>query len=689
MGHNNHCVPARVRSGPLTKQTPLLSPHRRYAKTNKDRLYYEHVEREQAAALYASITARRTTLASQKAIRDEDSQALAAIVDEFVGDRDLFRRGTENFITFHQRKLGRLPMPSDIGAGAGGRAAASFSESSHQRGRKLERDYSYVAADCDEALVGKASNSGAARSPVEGFMPPSQCVGIVGTVTAPVVRTARAAYEAELASDDDEEDVDASAEGELIGDTWVEPPDGGDAYLRVRVGGSVLPKPLRAALPSSYVFSARGHAHLKVCRLCAPSLLEDDVITRKGRTAAAETDTESAASPRAGHAAAPPLSPALFVPGVRELSVPHLRGRTVDGPASDMTESVAVKAERSGAKRPRFAAEATKGAKSLRPSKGARRTSRRPDDDSDFDGETSDGSHDDSKLDDCGYDAAISRNFWASYSSRSTLINSHGDSFPSIARVGAAVAKGRATTNSSQVGAETGFTAAVTAASGALTRSPSEYSGVTSGAGATGGYSAQYSIATKGVAFIDLLRDDHHFEKWLIRRRMFFCETHASDTGFESAVVPEFASGHPLAPVLIPLVHDRTDIATTGSGRIVRANVLSSPLISSHQPPSRGRVPLGSSSAEASTAAAVAMSILRGTPLAGMTARTGNTVRERAASGANAPPPSFTPASLGSLLDVKDQNGCWWLAQVIEVNASSARSTSVKVVRLVSASFIH
>ena len=58
--------------------THFPRPRCRWAKANKDRLYYEHVEREQAAALFASLAARRTTLASQKALRDVESRGPTA-----------------------------------------------------------------------------------------------------------------------------------------------------------------------------------------------------------------------------------------------------------------------------------------------------------------------------------------------------------------------------------------------------------------------------------------------------------------------------------------------------------------------------------------------------------------------------------------------------------------------------------
>jgi hypothetical protein len=62
-----------------------------------------------------------------------------------------------------------------------------------------------------------------------------------------------------------------------------------------------------------------------------------------------------------------------------------------------------------------------------------------------------------------------------------------------------------------------------------------------------------YSLSARGVPASELARDDHKFERWLIRKRMFYCETHSADTAAEPAVVPEFAVSHPLAAVLVPL----------------------------------------------------------------------------------------------------------------------------------------
>ncbi len=49
------------------------------------------------------------------------------VFNEFVEDNDLFRRGAENFIVFHQRKLGRL-LPSTSASARSKAAVATPAE---------------------------------------------------------------------------------------------------------------------------------------------------------------------------------------------------------------------------------------------------------------------------------------------------------------------------------------------------------------------------------------------------------------------------------------------------------------------------------------------------------------------------------------------------------------------------------
>jgi hypothetical protein len=249
------------------------------------------------------------------------------------------------------------------------------------------------------------------------------------------------------------------------------------------------------------------------------------------------------------------------------------------------------------------------------------------------------------------------------------------------------------------------------------------------------GFLGVYSVSARGAKFIDLLRDDHTFEKWLIRRRLFFCETHASDTPVEHPVSPDFAASHPLASVLIPLVEaERIERGGEGvgghtvSGTAARAAAAAAAVFASGAtaasasagngggslvllPPGarggRGRTPAGTASAEASTAAAVAMSILNGAPLpskggmprrgggggggagvgGGLGASGGGLVASGGGAGVGsggksgillaavaAPPtPIFDPRVPGALLDVRDSNGCWWLAQVVSLEHDAVK----------------
>jgi hypothetical protein len=206
----------------------------------------------------------------------------------------------------------------------------------------------------------------------------------------------------------------------------------------------------------------------------------------------------------------------------------------------------------------------------------------------------------DPTLDAGGYDADISRRFWEAFSQRKTAVNAHPDSIVALAKAAttargkrfiacadeaAAAATARYAGGSSAGGAGAGAAASSTSGAGAAagdhggsssSSSSSAFSsslglygagtGVgstsstrgwalsassSSAAGAGGGQSAQHAAEAQ-------LKDENRFERWLIRRRMHYVETHSADAPEYPPVVAEAfnASLVPFANLQAHLLHE-------------------------------------------------------------------------------------------------------------------------------------
>lgn len=109
-----------------------------YQRSNKDRCYYESLEVAQAGQWASQLAVRRATQAAQRAQRDPRKEATEESFSAFVDDPDLFRRGVENHVLFHARKMGRWagqpgPVPTyitDPDYASKGASSASSSSSS-------------------------------------------------------------------------------------------------------------------------------------------------------------------------------------------------------------------------------------------------------------------------------------------------------------------------------------------------------------------------------------------------------------------------------------------------------------------------------------------------------------------------------------------------------------------------------
>lgn len=382
---------------------PRASPHVcvcSYTKTNAERRHWQRKEHESAQAKMRSNASRRATAAALKAQRDDEKIAMDELVASFCADKDLFHRGVENFVIYHNRKLGRHVSSGSGGAGAGAGAGASkATQPPMTKARKAAATAasSYGASSSSSSSAGAASGSagdegggvkpplGAAHIPPPLPPPANPRDAAPGSINNPLGRTAKEDYldwkaaEEEAGSSDSEGGYSGSglvrkkagaaasnasavhpahtlhdAAAELYSrfgadDILLYPAEGGGkAYLRLTATGARMPHahapPLLAAMPAEYVLPDKGTKHHKMCKLCNPQLLEDEVYGRNLASAAVNGLQPSGSGTEAAASAAFLATAAIVAslnrkkdvptPHFKELSILHLQGiryDTVDG----------------------------------------------------------------------------------------------------------------------------------------------------------------------------------------------------------------------------------------------------------------------------------------------------------------------------------------------------------------------
>lgn len=117
-----------------------------------------------------------------------------------------------------------------------------------------------------------------------------------------------------------------------------------NAFLRVRLDGEVLPQPLVAAMPSTWVFPAH-HKHRKMCKICATSVLEGVIISRKGISGTGTSMDVSSTSDAENRRRA---AMSVVTPNFRELSTLHLQGVRYDPPMLSGTAALVAAAKQAG-----------------------------------------------------------------------------------------------------------------------------------------------------------------------------------------------------------------------------------------------------------------------------------------------------------------------------------------------------
>jgi hypothetical protein len=761
-----------------------------YSRASRHRPYYERVEQEQARQWVKSTAHRRAALALQRSRRDDSkSRELEQEFERFISDPDLFRRGKEDFFTFHQRKIGRIKEPS------GKTKNPSFFPSGSVNHPTISTAKSEYITSFDEDFKADSKSKPSSKSS--------------SLQTTPSVVVAQSNSTSSSALNNKYEVQHAAA---LEADK-----EGGDAYLRIRLNGEILEKPLKAHLTSEYVSPDRG-THKRYCRLCAPSQLEGAIFGRKG-VEGMNSDSEPEESLPSNRRKkkkqqAKPITLAqqesiLHVPWFRELSPSYLQGKRgndsnarVKASASDSSATKAPKATpvknvvntpspvqtpsvstSSGGILGKFsklasmlgsgflgssspsvkdektenttkpsraakvvAAEAINSSKRSRSdsvassqsnsSKAAASSKKRKSDEEYRDLETAfdDGDASNAELDEGGYDAAISEEFYSAFVDQKASINEHPDSIVVAAREAANPKRKKlllsaVLANPQSMGTLTGSSGGVVAP------------GLGNPLGATISvaflnHSNHASLAishANNIVNASLnLTDSWNLEKWLIRKRLHHNELFESDDVNPEIppVATEFnASVVPYAPLLIQLCEEyRTKRCSKGVG--LPGCLLGSASISMMQSPSEstsadgsaesfasspssspkapssaikskgargrsGRSPVHytpSSSKSAAPAAQVAEALLRGggtlpptliTSIAAFTSNANDlhasTPQSKSLNGPESSdsqsypslPSSFNPLQLGAMADVRDPEGNWWLAQVVDVQMSS------------------
>lgn len=321
-------------------------------------------------------------------------------------------------------------------------------------------------------------------------------------------------------------------------------------------------------------------------------------------------------------------------------------------------------------------------------------------------GGTQNNNEPDPTLDDQGYDANISWEFWSAYSGCKSTINSHCDSVPQIIR---AVQKHNKSLPPSAVPSSV---VSLLSSSSSYANPSGNVSGIyTPISTSIGSTSNQSSLGsnnpTPPMAYISL-DDNWPFEKWLIRRRMHYGETHGADTLAESPFFPDWISGNPMAAVLIPAIQaDRkrlglppapTTIAPAPpSGRGGWRRVQASTGINSASVASTivaGAV-MGSTIGPVTTSSSASVNRgLLSSPLANAysSKQPASTTGKKGGRGGQQPNSNdgplsssfgaidfslvpFDPTILGAAIDVQDTGGTWWLAQVVDLQYPEETST--------------
>lgn len=330
----------------------------RYARTNRDRSWYEHTERDNARQWIATQQKRAAAAALRAGKPTAEQVELDGQFVDFVKDGDLFRRGVENPVVFHQRKLGRMRSSGGAGASKGKGGAAS------------------TAAASSAAALGDSNSNATGRKrarpeddgllPLNAAYPPPTALppgagDAPGSIGAPIAQTARDAYLAYCRSkgmDVGADSDDSSSEEEVgrrrrldgiftsskIGKAVLSMSaaqgadlDGSDVFSRWRVGGVLAQPPLPAHVGAYLSAPPRG-THKLLCRLCAPSLLQGVTYGRKG------IDEGGGRLGATKH-----HKPAVMVPRFRELSTLHLQGIRYDAPFETAMAASAAAAAAAGA----------------------------------------------------------------------------------------------------------------------------------------------------------------------------------------------------------------------------------------------------------------------------------------------------------------------------------------------------
>jgi hypothetical protein len=348
----------------------------------------------------------------------------------------------------------------------------------------------------------------------------------------------------------------------------------------------------------------------------------------------------------------------------------------------------------------------------------------------------------DPSLDEGGYDATITWEFWQAYTGQKPSVNNHPDSFPSLAKAAVKFNKSLPTTalgggwaGAGAAGSSSGFSnsASSSAFAGGMSGMQGGFGSSSSGgaggggAGGAGGgaggggngagsssSSSSSSLSAGGPQFIEIEEDVWPFERWLIRKRVHYAETHGADTTAESPFYPDWVASNPLSQVLLPAIQAERKrlglppaLATVapappsgrGGWRKVQAGGNGaagpfSPDAGSSAAASFGRTPsatssraeeraaafdgysgrAGSSSSSLSTRAdGKSGARKRGRGAAGLDDDGAGAAAEEGGAATGGGPAPFEPWVLGARLDVRDTGGSWWPAQVVDLRYDNGK----------------
>jgi hypothetical protein len=687
-----------------------------YERSNIHRSWYENVEIDQARSWQQALATRRATQAAQRALKDPSKLVLEEEFNEFVEDVDLFRRGAENPYIYHMRRIGRLSVGTPKGSPAAARTRSAMSAVSEEEDQCILPPLG--AAHVPPVLLphgagdppGSFANPLRATAHEEYVQAHSELSSIDSddkrkqTPSRTGKKRARVEYETDGYTSTAEDAGPASAAAANTAE--FADSAGGNIYVKFRLSG----KPLQAAtahLGCDYLAPSRG-THRRACRLCAPSLLQGVTYGRKG-VDGLEVKAESKIR-----------EAEVLIPRFRELSSLHLQGIRYDDPvdfepavnhssagrskttptretqqSSALSSPVIVlglDAPTESKGNPKLfrlnklarqlgtvialdrgvvepAVPAPENGKSLpvkslphkRPlqSKGAEKVKETV---SDKGKSAVRAPPLDPALDTSGYDAKISSIFATNYYQKKFTINNHPDSIVTLARL--AALKHRKTSTSRAAGANSVSTASSTATAESSEETP-------------------------------IVVDDFKLDRWLIRRRLHYCETHASDVPEVRPVVPDFTdSSKPYAPLLLQSLTDSDPAAyvlppPTPAGASRLATVADDDDVGFENPfvQRTGRRMAGRPPPEPLTsglaigAVKVASALLKGTPVSpetlamavisprGKIPKHGEAAYKQVSAMAAA---SFNPTQLGAIVDAKASTGGWWLAQIVDVRDHEA-----------------